>query len=98
MLSDHLCEYHSLPGVAGGRLKGPMARTITDFRNAMVSNRAVSSAGGYGAVMVWRDDDGQWQAAFMRYSSIVAGAAFPNKAAVLLWLRIWLPKQHQEAA
>lgn len=94
MITDYLCDFHSLPGVKGGKLKGPMARTISDFRSAMVSNRAISSAGDHGAVMVWQDDAGQWRACFMQYQNTVASAEFSSKAAVLPWLRTWLPKQH----
>jgi hypothetical protein len=64
----------------------------------MVAHRAVSSAGGHGAVMVWQDDAGQWRARFMRYQATIDDASSPSKAAVLPWLRIWLPKQHLEAA
>lgn len=94
MISDYLCDFHSLPGVKTGRLKGPMGRTVTDFRLAMVAHRAVSSAGDHGAVMVWKDDAGQWRARFMRYQATINDAAFPDKASVLSWLRTWLPKQH----
>lgn len=98
MISENLHEFHSLPGVKGGHLRGPMARTVSDFRRAMVDHRAVSSAGDLGAVTVWRDDAGQWRVAFMQYRAIIDTAEFTSKAAVLAWLRIWLPKQHQEAA
>lgn len=94
MISDYLCDFHSLPGVKGGKLKGPMARTVSDFRSAMVSHRAISSAGDHGAVMVWQDDDDQWRARFMRYQATIDDASFSTKAAVLPWLRTWLPKQH----
>lgn len=98
MLSDYLSDFHSLPGVKGGKLKGPFARTVSDFRNAMVTHRAISSAGDHGAVMVWQDDAGQWRARFMYYCATVDDASFSSKAAVLPWLRIWLPKQHREAS
>lgn len=98
MLSDYMSDFHSLPGVKGGRLKGPFARTVSDFRHAMVVHRAISSAGDHGAVMVWQDDAGRWNARFMRYQATIDDASFNTKAGVLPWLRIWLPKQHQEAA
>jgi hypothetical protein len=90
-----LCEYHSLPGVQGGRLKGPMARTVTDFRHALVSNRACSAAGDHGAIMVWQDDGGKWRAAFMRYSETLESEIFATKAAISPWLRAWLPKMRE---
>ncbi len=97
MGDDYLCDFHSPPGVKGGRLKGPMVRTVTDFRHAMVSNRAVSAAGDHGAVMVWKDDHGRWCCRFMRYQRAINDAAFYSKEGVFRWLRTWLPKQHQEA-
>lgn len=93
-MTDNLCDFHSLPGVEGGKLKGPIVRTVYGFRRAMVTHRAVSSAGSLGAVMVWQDDAGRWRARFMRHQVTIDDAWFTSKAAVLPWLRIWIPKQH----
>lgn len=93
-MTADLCDFHSLPGVKGGRLRGPMARTISGFRQALVANRCCSAAGDHGAVMVWRDDAGAWRCAFMRYQATLEAATFSSKAAVTTWLRAWLPKMH----
>lgn len=98
MISDYLADYHSLPGVEGGRLSGPMCSTISDFRAAMVGYRACSSAGDLGAVMVWKDDDGLWRVAFQRYGATINANTFRYKSDALAWLRDWMPMQHHHAS
>lgn len=98
---EYVSEYHDLDGVSGGRLRGPMVHTVSGFRSAMVANRAVSSAGDHGAIMVWRDDSGQWRCSFMRFCTPRNEAVFSSKAAVLKWVREWLPRtkeNHNEGA
>jgi hypothetical protein len=97
MISDYLCDYVDLPGVEGGRRRGPMCRTITDFRTAMAGYAACSSAGDHGAVTVWKDDVGQWRVAFQRYRNTEETQTFRFKLYVFEWLREWLPKMHTPA-
>lgn len=97
MADRYIAEYHSLDGVEGGRLKGPMARTVSGFKNGLTNHRACSGAGDHGAVIVWRDDAGGYRCAFQRFQNTIASVCLESKAAVYGWLKEWLPKMHARA-
>lgn len=84
--------YVGLKGVAGGKLVGPMARTINGFKVAMRDNRVCSAAGDNGAVTVWLDDGGAWRCAFTRWHFVVDEVVVGTKAQVWAWLQEWMPK------
>lgn len=96
-MSADLHEYHSLPGVKGGKLKGPMAKTPSGFLTALRSHRAVAGAGSYGAAMVWVDDYGRYRCHFMRSHITLSDETFNAKRDVRGWLISWLPKQSEAA-
>lgn len=95
MSEKYVPEYHSLDGVAGGKLKGPMARSVNGFKRGLTNHRACSAAGDHGAVMVWQDDAGSYRCAFQRYCATLASATFNSKAGVYRWLAAFLPKMHE---
>lgn len=91
-----LHQFGSLPGVKGGRLKGPMVGSISGFMSALRKYRVCSDAGDHGSVMVYRDDDGRLRCYFMRWHSIVEEQNYKTKAEVRAWLKKWLPVQYQQ--
>ena len=86
--------YIGLLGVAGGKLEGPMARSVSGIMAELRTNRICSAAGNNGAVTVWKDDDGAWRCAFCRHRMTVGEATVGTKAQVREWLREWMPKCH----
>jgi hypothetical protein len=87
-----------IPGVKGGRLKGPMASTVTGFMTALQKYRACSDAGDHGSVMVYRDDDGNFRCMFCVWQMARERQTFKTKAQVRAWLKEWLPVQRQRPA
>lgn len=90
--------YHSLPGVKGGKLKGPMAKTVNGFMTALNAHRVVADAGDHGSVMVYRDDIGGLRCYFMRHHAITEEQNYKTKAEVRAWLKQWLPVQRDRQA
>lgn len=84
--------YVGLEGVKGGKLEGPMARTINGFKVALREHRVCSAAGDNGAVTVWQDDEGAWRCVFTRWRSVVEETVLGTK--VWSWLKEWMPKCH----
>lgn len=85
----------NLPGVRGGKLRGPMAKSVNGFMEALKSYRAVSDAGDHGAVMVWVDDDGLYRCHFMVRFFSQNEQILKRKSEVRKWLATWLPKQRE---
>lgn len=97
-MKPHLNKYHSLPGVKGGELIGPMAKTVNGFMTALKSFRAVADAGDHGSVMVYIDDNGTYCGFFMKYHQTQASVACNTKSDMRKWLKEWLPKQRNADA
>jgi len=93
MSKTEIHEFSGVPGVKGGKLKGPMAKSVSGFMLALRKYRACSDAGDYGGVMVWRDDDGAYRCHFMRFQASLEQQLFKTKAQVRAWLVEWLPRQ-----
>lgn len=94
---NDLHKYHSLPGVKGGVLSGPMAKSVTGFIAALKQYRVVSDAGDYGSVIAYIDDDGAYRAAFMVYHNVQESMSCRTDKALRQWLREWLPAQRRPA-
>ena len=91
MGSEYIPEYCDLPGVAGGKLIGPMVGSPSGAVSALRKHRASSSAADHGAMMIWIDDEGAYRSAFMRHQWVQAQDTFTSKAALLAWLKVWWP-------
>jgi hypothetical protein len=91
---ERLHDFADLPGIRGGKARGPMAASATAFIAALRSHRVVSGAGDHGSVTVWRDDAGKLRCAFSRYRAIVDTREFSTKLDVRCWLAKWLPRMH----
>jgi hypothetical protein len=90
-----LHDFAGLPGVKGGKLRGPMASSATGFMRALRQHRAVSAAGDHGSVMVWRDDAGKIRCSFMRHFRSIETLELSTKIDVRGWLIKWLPRMHE---
>lgn len=97
-MKNDIHSFGSLPGVKGGKLKGPMAKTINGFMTALRSHRICADAGDYGSVMVYRDDDDMLRCYFMVWHQITEEQSFATQRQVRQWLKEWLPAQRQAAA
>lgn len=98
MPKPYVNKYHSLPGVKGGELIGPMAKTVNGFMTALKAFRACADAGDHGSVMVYRDDAGNLRCVFMVRHEIREQQSFKTQREVREWLKEWLPVQRQQAA
>lgn len=87
-----MATFVDLPGVAGGKLEGPMASSVHGFMNALRENRVCSGAGDNGSVTVWLDDEAVWHCSFTRFRMEIDTVTANTKAQVRAWLREWLPE------
>jgi hypothetical protein len=95
-LDEHV--FHSLPGVKAKRVKGVMAKSVNGFFVALRKYRAVSDAGDYGSVIVYRSDDRLYHCHFMRWQQSIDEQEYATQAQVRAWLKEWLPVQRQQPA
>lgn len=93
MAKDILYTFKGMPGVRSKHLRGPMASTVTGFMAALRKYRICSDAGDYGAVNVYRDDDGNYRCSFQVFYSTKGAGTFKTKRDVEKWLKRWLPRQ-----
>lgn len=87
----HDFEYHSLPGVAGGKLKGTMSQSASGVIAALRQCRVTSAAGDHGSLTAWIDDDSAYRAAFHRWQVTKAEGVFTSQAALRACLKSWWP-------
>lgn len=97
-MTDHLYTFKGMPGVRAKQLRGPMKSTASGFMTALRKYRYCADAGDFGAVSVYRDDDGNYRCSFQVYMSSKAGGVFKTKREVRDWLVKWLPAQRDQAA
>ncbi|WP_244138732.1 hypothetical protein [Burkholderia sp. BCC1640] len=83
----------NLPGVAGGRIDNvPFFNSPAHAVRLLLQHRACTDAGDYGAVSIWRTDDGKWNCLFSRRHVDIEHSTFEYKKDVRAWLDIWHPK------
>ena len=58
--------------------------------------RAITAAGGNGALNVWRDDARQLRSEFMRYRQTLDKAVHPTLESLRAWLTKWWPELGRE--
>lgn len=93
-----LSTFKPLPGVRGGKLRGPFAvKSPNAFLRELETYRVVSDAGDHGSVTVWRDDSGAFRCEFCRWCATVESKIFTSKASVRRWLATWHPRQSDYA-
>lgn len=84
-----------LPNVRRPKVRAIWANTVTGFMIGLRKHRAVTSAGDYGAINVWREDGGMWHCTFCFYQSIRNELTCKTKVEVKKWLIKWLPRQYK---
>jgi hypothetical protein len=93
-----MARYVGLPGVKGGVLESDASfkKSVSGFiRGLTPTNRVVSGACDYGAITVWRDDDGMYRADFCRRMIVIDGIVVKKKVTVAKWLKTWIPKMSE---
>ena len=93
----YIYTFYAPPGVRAKKLRGPMERTKTGFLRSIRNYRIVSAAGDYGAVTVWRRDDGQYGSAFSVWMVHRAEATHTSLKSLGAWLDTWLPKMREQS-
>lgn len=82
-----------IEGVEAGEVESVSVRSRTAaIRELRAGAKAVTAAGGEGALNVWRDDNGAFRCEFDRYRTPIDQKTFRFLGPVDDWLREWFPK------
>lgn len=78
-----------------GDLFGEIASSRTNAMQLIKHHKAVTAAGSFGAINIWRANDGTIQAEFQRHFHSLSFGVFRTYTGLDLWLREWWPRIEQ---
>jgi hypothetical protein len=73
-------------------VRAALVHSRTEAIRTIGNGRAITTAGGTGALNVWKDKKGMWRAEFFRQYVRLGELSSRTKSAVYEWLKKWWPE------
>lgn len=80
-----------LPGVSRIETQAACFNSVTAGMQGLKQHGAITTAGSYGAINIWKDDLGNYRCQLQRWMARYEDTKFAHLGAVDQWLRDWLP-------